>query len=58
MCVFVLRTLLLPSRWGRTREGSSECKTDQVDFTYWVSFLPSNLIEDISHDLEALSANI
>ena len=46
MCVrvLVLRSLLFPS----TRTLSSDCKTGQADFTDWVSFLPSNLMAEIS----------
>ena len=36
---------------------NSTCKTDQADFTEYMSFLPSNLVEEISPDQEALSAN-
>ena len=33
MCAFVLRLLLFPSRGGKIRALSSECKIDQSDFT-------------------------
>ena len=36
---------------------SSTFKTDQADFTDWMSFLPSNFIEEISSNTEALNAN-
>ena len=36
---------------------SSECKIDQADFTQWVSFPSSNLMEEISPNPEAFSAN-
>ena len=32
-------------------------KTDQVDFTDWLSFLPFKIMEEISTNTEALSAN-
>ena len=31
-----------------TRVSSSACKIDQVYFTDWMSFLPSNLMEEIN----------
>ena len=34
---------------------SSACKTDQTDFIDRMSFLPSNLIEEISTDTEPLA---
>ena len=37
---------------------SSKYKVDQGDFRDWMAFLPSNLMEEISLNLEALSANI
>ena len=36
---------------------SSACKTDQADFTYWMSFLQFNLMEEISPTTESLSVN-
>ena len=51
MCVCV------PYRENRTRAVSSACKTNQSGFTYWMSFLASNLMEEISLNIEALSAN-
>ena len=42
---------------GRTWAFSSECKTDQSDFTDWMNFLLSNLMEEISPNPEALNAN-
>ena len=32
-------------------------QTDQVDFSDWMSFLPSRLIREIGPNPEALSAN-
>ena len=46
---------LFPSKRGRTRVLSSECKTDQADFPDWMSFLPSNLMEEINPIREALT---
>ena len=57
VCVFVLRPLLFPNIEGRARALSSACKTDQDDFTDMVSFLTSYLIEEISPNTQALSAN-
>ena len=34
-----------------------QCTTDQADLTDWMSFLPSNLMEEISPNTEALNAN-
>ena len=36
------------SRGGKTRALSFEYKTDQADFIYWISFLPSNHMQEIS----------
>ena len=52
VCVFYLRPLLFPFRESRTR-----AKIDEDDFTDCMSFLPSNFIEKISPNPEALSAN-
>ena len=47
--VFVfLCPLLFPCRGGRKQDLSSVSKTDQADFTDWMFFLPSNLMEEIS----------
>ena len=51
----LLGPLLFPSKRGRTRVLSSECKTDQADFPDWMSFLPSNLMEEINPIPEALT---
>ena len=56
-CVFVLRSLLLPSRESRTWALRSESKIDQTDFTDWMYFLPSNLMKKTSPNSEALSTN-
>ena len=32
-------------------------KSDRADFSDWMTFLPSNLMEEISPNTEALSAN-
>ena len=59
--VFLLLTLskllVFPFRRGGTRALSSACKTDQVDFTYWMSFLPYNIMEEINLNTEVRSAN-
>ena len=36
---------------------SSKCKTDQDYFTDWISFLQSNLMEDIGPNPELLTTN-
>ena len=56
VCVHVIDSLLFPSRRGRTLALNSECKTDQPDFTDWLSFLKSILME-ISPNPEPLSKN-
>ena len=55
--VLLLCLLLCPPRRGRMQALSSEFKIDQADFIYWMSFLPSNLIKEISPNPKALSAN-
>ena len=55
--VFALRPLLFLYRGGRSRALSSACKSDQVDFTDWMSFLTPNLMEEIILNTEALNAN-
>ena len=57
VCLHVLRSLLLPTIRGRTWALSSECKTDQAHFTDWMSFLQSNLMEEIGPNPEHLSTN-
>ena len=54
VCVQVLRSLLIRSRtWAL----SSESKTDQAHVTDWMSFLQSNLMEEIGPNPELLSTN-
>ena len=36
---------------------SYECKIDQANITYWMSFLSSNLVQEINRNPEILSAN-
>ena len=48
MYVFVLPPLSSLCRGGRVWALSSACKTDQDDFTDWMSFQNSNLVEKIS----------
>ena len=57
MFVFVLHPLLFLYKKGRARALISECETNQGDFTIWIYFLPSNLIEEISPNTEGLSEN-
>ena len=57
MCVCFI-SFAIPLGRGGTEALSSGCKVDQVDFTDMMSFLPSNLMMDISPNSEALSANI
>ena len=52
VCLFILHFILFPYR-GQY----SAYQTDLADFTGWVSFLPCNLIQEISSNTEALSAN-
>ena len=54
--LFVLHSLVFPHGGGRTQALSATCKTDRADFTNWMSFLPSNVIEEISLT-QALSTN-
>lgn len=57
ICVFVLRPLLFLFKWGRMKALGSAHKTDQVDFTDWMLFLPSNQMEEVGSDTEAASTN-
>ena len=54
MLLFILHSLLFPSRDGKMRALSSECNIDQTDS---MSFLPSNLIEEVSPNPEVLAWN-
>ena len=56
MCYFCV-FYYAPPRQGRMQALSPEFKIDQADFIYWMSFLPSNLIKEISPNPKALSAN-
>lgn len=56
MCV-ALDLLLFLSRGIGTWALSYECETEQADFTDWMCFLSSNLVEEIISNPEALSAN-
>ena len=42
-------------RRNRTCALSSKCKTDQAHFTDWISFLQSNLMEEIGPNPELLT---
>ena len=44
LCVFLLYPLFFFSGGGRAQALRSKCKIYKVDFTEWMSFLPSNLI--------------
>ena len=60
VCVCVRFTSFIiytSSRGDRTRASISKFKTDQTDFTHWISFLPSKLAVEISPNLDVLSAN-
>ena len=48
VCVFTLRPFLFPYGEVKTQYLSSARKTDQADFTDWMSFLPFNFMEKIS----------
>ena len=50
-------SFIIPYRGGRKLALISVWKTDQADFTDWISFLPSNLMEEISSNTEALNVN-
>ena len=52
----VLRPILFPFREDRTWALSSKFKINQANFKNWISFLQSNLMEEISPNPEALSA--
>ena len=57
MCVrFTSFIIYTSSRGDRTRALISTFKTDQTDFTHWISFLPSKLAMEISPNLDVLSA--
>ena len=49
--------LLFPSRGARTQILSGEFRINQADYTDWMSFLPPNLMEEISPDPEAFSTD-
>ena len=57
LCVYVLRSLSFPIIRGRMWASSSECKIDQAYFTDWMSFLQSNLMEEIGLHPKLLSTN-
>ena len=44
-------------KWSRMQTLSSESKIDRADFPDWMSFLPSDLLEEINPRQAALSAN-
>ena len=51
----LLCPILFPYRGSKIWGLSCERKTDQADFTDWMSFLLSNLMEEISPNVEARS---
>ena len=53
--MLILRSLLFPSKRGRTWALSSECENNQVDFADWIFFPPFNLMKEINPNLETLS---
>ena len=55
--VYLFISFVIPLGTGGTQALCSGCKLDQVDFTDMMSFLPSNLMVDISPNSEAFSAN-
>ena len=56
VCLFYV--LYYSPIWGgRTRVLSYACKTDQIDFTDWMSFLPFKLMDEINSKAEALDVN-
>ena len=57
VCEFVLSSLLFHYWESRTWSLSSVCKTVQADYPDWISFLSSNLMEEISPNIDTLSAN-
>lgn len=55
--VFVCFTSFI-IRGDRTRASSSECEIDQAGFTDWMTFITSNLIDEISPCPKDLSTTI
>ena len=49
--------ILYPSKQSGTCALSSECEIDKDDFRDWMPFLPSNAMEEINPNPEALSTN-
>ena len=49
-CMLAICLSLFPSRGSMMRNLNSEYKTDQTDFTDWICFVTSNLMEKISLD--------
>ena len=52
-----LRPLLFPTWQSGIWALTCECKIDQANFIHWMSFLSSNLMKEISPNLEPLSTN-
>ena len=57
MTDWVQETVWSTEQISMTRALSSTCKTEQADLTIWMSFLPSNPMEKISPNTEALNVN-
>ena len=53
-CMCFHFTSFISLQRGRTQALSSACKIDQADFTDWMTFLTSNLMEEISLNAEVL----
>lgn len=57
MCMLTLCPYLFSNGRGRTSSLSSAFKTNQTDFTDWMSYLSSNVMEKTSPNTEVLYAN-
>ena len=57
VCVRFTYFALFPKIGVRSEVLSCKCKTKKAYFTGWMSFLPRNLMEEISPNSEILSAN-
>ena len=50
-------SFIIPLQWGQVAGLSFAFQTDRADFTDWIFFQSSNIMEDISPNTEKLSAN-
>ena len=57
LCLFVFTSFIIPLEIGWDAGFKLGTQTEQADFTNWMTFLPSNLQEEISPNPEALSVN-